>query len=59
MGATYSSEYNIPLQPNRPAPEPPGGNKKRKAPEPPKQSNIPSTIGSELVEQIRIRYIFK
>ncbi|CAB3980984.1 NCK-interacting with SH3 domain-like [Paramuricea clavata] len=54
MGATHSSESNIPRQPNRPAPDPPGGGKKRKAPEPPKQSNIPSTIGSELVEQIRI-----
>ena len=56
MGASYSFESNIPRQPNRPAPAPPGSGKKRQAPEPPKQSSIPSTIGSELVEQIRIRY---
>ena len=55
MGAAYSAISNIPIQPSRPAPDPPGGGRKRKAPEPPKQSNIPSTIGSELVEQIRIR----
>jgi hypothetical protein len=55
MGAAYSFESNIPTQPSRPAPDPPGGGRKRRAPEPPKQSNIPSTIGSELVEQIRIR----
>jgi hypothetical protein len=55
MGTAFSSVSSIPLQPSRPAPDPPGGSTKRKAPEPPKRSNIPSTIGSELVEQIRIR----
>lgn len=54
MGAGFSSESSIPQQPNRPAPEPPGTRKKRKAPEPPKDSNVSPTIGSELVEQIRI-----
>ena len=54
MGAAYSTISNIPIQPSRPAPDPPGGARKRKAPEPPIQSNIPSTIGGELVEQIRV-----
>lgn len=59
---TYSLESNIPLQPSRPAPDlarqgEKGFSKKKLAPEPPVECNIkiPPKIGSELVEQIRVR----
>ena len=63
MGAAYSLEENtgIPQQPNRPAPDPPSHGRKlsllkRLAPEPPtEKKEVPSKIGSELVEQVRIR----